>query len=249
MHHLFLPADQFSAETARIRGSDHLHLARVLRARPGETLILLDNAGSAYRAVIESVGKTETIARLSERVAMPSEPPVKIVAAQALGKGDKFEQVIQHGTEAGASAFIPVKADRCVVDIPPAKAAERLARWRQIAKGAAEQSRRARVPEVLAPMSFAELLRSVTSETTALLLHPESDPVPLRAALTASPPPQTLLFAIGPEGGWSPAEVSAARLANVLPVTLGPRILRTETAALIAISQALFHYENLQADP
>ena len=245
MHRLFLPPEQFLGDTARIVGTDHLHLTRVLRARIGDAVTLLDSAGNAYCAVLVTIDKSETTARLEARLEMPPEPAVHIQIAQALGKGDKFEQVVQHGTEAGAGAFLPVRAERCVVDIPPGKIADRLARWRQIAKGAAEQSGRARIPDVAAPLSFAEMLHAAAApDTFGLLLHPGEDSIPLRALLNCRPsPPERLLLAVGPEGGWSPAEVSAARMANLSPVTLGRRILRTETAALIAISQILYAFE------
>jgi hypothetical protein len=93
MHRLFLPPEQFSDETAIIVGSDHLHLTRVLRARAGESVLLLDNRGNAFQAALVTIGKTETTARIEGRVELPPEPPVAITVAQALGKGDKFEQV------------------------------------------------------------------------------------------------------------------------------------------------------------
>src|SRR5689334_8204485 len=142
MKRIFLPPDQITGNTARILGSDHLHLARVLRARPGERILLLDNSGNAFQAILVSLHKTESLAQIESPITLPPEPALFITVAQALGKGDKFEQVVQHGTEAGASAFIPIRAERSIADIPAARLADRLARWRQIAKGAAEQSGR-----------------------------------------------------------------------------------------------------------
>jgi 16S rRNA (uracil1498-N3)-methyltransferase len=244
MQRLFVPLEQFSGDMALISGPDHFHLARVLRCRPGDRVVLLDNAGNAFEAALVTIGKTQTEAYLLGRSEMPPEPPVFIAVAQALGKGYRFEQVLQHGTEAGASAFLPVRAERCVVDVPAAKLADRMARWRQIAKGAAEQSGRTRIPNVSAPIPFAELLRIATeTERFTLLLHPDASATPLRTALRALPePPKRLLLAVGPEGGWSPAEVSAARAANVESISLGAHVLRTETAALVAISQILYEY-------
>ena len=241
MQRIFLSSQQFQGETALISGSDHLHLARVMRARVGESVVLLDGQGAAFRAVIEMIGKHETAAKIVEAVVMPPEPPVFITVAQALGKGDKFEQVIQHGTEAGASAFVPVRAERSVVDIPAAKVAERLARWRQIAKGAAEQSGRSRVPMIFEPATLKQCCeRSDQENIPAVLLHPAEDSRALRSILAGEALPASLLLAIGPEGGWSAGEVLAARTANIPCAGLGPRILRTETAALIAISQILY---------
>jgi 16S rRNA (uracil1498-N3)-methyltransferase len=246
MPRLFLLPEQFSGDMALISGPDHLHLARVLRCRPGDKVILLDNAGNAFQAVLVTIGKTQTEAAIQGRLGdMPSEPPVFITVAQALGKGDRFEQVLQHGTEVGASAFLPLRTARCVVDVPAARMAERVGRWRQIVRGAAEQSGRTRLPEVFAPIPFAELLRRATqTEALTLLLHPDTSAMPLRTVLRALPePPKRLILAVGPEGGWSPAEVSAARTANVKSIAIGAYVLRTETAALVAISQILYELE------
>lgn len=244
MIRLFLPPQQISGETACIRDNDHLHLTRVLRARPGDSALLLDGQGNAFQARLVSVEKHETTARIEGTVTMPPEPPIFLTIGQALGKGDKFEQVIQHGTEAGASAFVPVRAERSVVDIPAAKVTDRLTRWRQIAKGAAEQSGRSRIAEVSAPQTVQELLRTAANDTQALMLHTDDTTAALRRTLEAYPtPPARLLLLVGPEGGWSPHEVAQARAAGALLIGLGPRILRTETAALVAISQILYSLE------
>jgi 16S rRNA (uracil1498-N3)-methyltransferase len=241
MRHLFLPAQQITGETATISGPDHAHLARVLRIRPGETLTLLDNAGNAYHAIALEVGKTTTTARLVAQITLRSEPPIRVTVAQALGKGDRFEQVIQHGTELGAAAFIPVLAERCVAEVKAEKEERRLTRWRLIAKGAAEQSGRLYIPEVLPPRRFGDLLRALPAGPT-LLLHPDARES-LRAFLATQPHPADLTLIVGPEGGWSQAEVSSAQAANVIPIRLGPRILRTETAALVALSQIVSVWE------
>ena len=246
MIRLFIPPEQITGETACIRDNDHLHLTRVLRARPGEMVLLLDGRGNAFQARLVSVEKQETTARIERSVAMPPEPPLFLTIGQALGKGDKFEQVIQHGTEAGASAFVPVRAERSVVDVPQAKVADRLIRWRQIAKGAAEQSGRSRVAEVSAPQTVQELLKAAANDTQALMLHTGEATVRLRTTLEAfsmSPTTTRLLLLVGPEGGWSPAETAHALDAGARLVGLGPRILRTETAALVAISQILYSRE------
>ncbi|MCS6775457.1 MAG: 16S rRNA (uracil(1498)-N(3))-methyltransferase [Chloroherpetonaceae bacterium] len=244
MYRLFLSPELLRSDTVRISGNDHRHLALVLRARPGDPIILLDNTGSAFNAVIVAVEKTGTLARITGKAVSLPEPPVRLTVAQALGKGDKFEQVVQHGTEAGASCFVPVCAERCVVTVPEDRVAGRLARWQQIARGAAEQSGRSRIPEVQAPIPFATVLAMAQSPgTTGLLLHPAPEALPLVRFLRQIDRGTHVLLAVGPEGGWSPAEVSAAQGANLLPVSLGPRVLRTETAALVAISQILYHFE------
>ncbi len=265
MQRIFLPPEQITETEARITGADHLHLARVLRMREGAAVTVLDGLGNAFRAVLVSIGKSESVARVESPVEVPPEPPIYLTVVQALGKGDKFEQVVQHGTEAGASSFMPLRAERCVGDVPAAKAQDKVARWQQIAKSAAEQSGRAIIPVVGAVLNFAQLLAAAqrqeltTNDVTPslegaapkphpttpplIMLHTDPCAMPLKNLLQSLVDPYFLAFAIGPEGGWSGTEIAAAQQAEVPFVTLGPRILRTETAALVAISQILYHYE------
>ena len=242
MHRIFLAPEQFSGEIARIGGSNHQHLAKVLRIRVGEAVVLLNNQGQAYRATITEIGKSETLAHIESEIEFPPEPPIFLTVAQAIGKGDKLDQVIQHGTEAGASAFVPVRAERCVADIPAAKVIDRTARFQQIAKGAAEQSGRVRIPNVETPLTSAQLFAKNMPDCPVWLLHPDPTSISLKTVLTDASVSRAIL-AVGPEGGWSLTEVSQARAANIALVTLGSRVLRTETAALVAISQILYHFE------
>lgn len=265
MQRIFLPPEQITKTEARITGADHLHLARVLRMRAGEAVTVLDGQGNAFHAVLVSIGKSDSVARIEGRVEAAPEPPVHLTVVQALGKGDKFEQVVQHGTEAGASAFVPLRAERCIGDVPAAKAQDKVARWQQIAKSAAEQSGRVMIPAVGTVLNFAQLLAAakrqelITGDMTPFLegavakprpktpplimLHTDPSAMPLKGLLQSLATPYFLAFAIGPEGGWSGAEIEAAQQADIPFVTLGPRVLRTETAALVAISQILYHYE------
>ncbi len=285
MQYIFLPPEQFEESLKerqkegqdgrpgrlRIEGGDHQHLAKVLRARVGDKIVALDGRGNAYRATLVTIDRHATLAEIEAEIPMPPEPPIHLTVAQALGKGDKFEEVVQHGTEAGASAFLPIHAERCVVDLPATRVPDRISRWQQIAKGAAEQSRRALVPTVEAPIRASALFALQPAQT--LLLHPVASAIPLArilgsydilpkhnidgdaqensdngvdARLTSKSAPHPiphLILAIGPEGGWSQSEVSQAEKANIPCVSLGPRVLRTETAALVAISQILYHFE------
>ncbi len=243
MHHLFLEPGAFETEdSVRITGNEFRHLSTVLRMREGERIVLLDNRGGAWKARLTEFQKSSLIAVLEEAVSLPSEPPIKITVAQALGKGDKFEQVLQHGTEVGAGAFFPIQAERSVVEIPASKVADRLERWRSIAKGAAEQSKRLRIPEVRQPVSLPGFFKQ-GNVPPAALLHPAPDALPLWVWLSRHASSPALSLLIGPEGGWTDREVSAAAASNGTPVSLGGRVLRTETAALAALSQILFEIE------
>jgi 16S rRNA (uracil1498-N3)-methyltransferase len=243
MHHLFLPVDQFTPDSARILGSDHHHLAKVLRMRVGEVLVLLDNRGNAFRATLTEVGKQSSMAQIEERLDLCSEPPIPLLVAQAPGKSDKFEQVIQHGTEVGATAFLPLLTERGVVSLPPDRAETKRERWQQIAKGAAEQSHRLHIPQVHSPQAFRQWISHQTPETTLILHTDPALPTLAERLSQCLHPPVSLTLAVGAEGGWSPMEVSQAQAANISLVSLGKRILRTETAALVALSQILYHIE------
>jgi len=244
MHHLFLPLQAFLSDgTAQITGLDFRHLSTVLRMREGERIVLLDGNGNAWQSVLKTITKSMILAEREEVFPLPPELGIEITVAQALGKGDKFEQVLQHGTEVGASAFRAISAERSVVEVPASKVAERVERWRLIAKGASEQSKRSRIPKVSEPLTLPELLRGTEGESVALL-HTSSDAVPLKRWLLSCTQGAALTLCIGPEGGWSEREVSASLASNVTPVSLGHRVLRTETAALVALSQISYQMEN-----
>ena len=244
MQRIFLSPDQFKNGTARITGGDHLHLTRVLRAKPGEKLILLDGQGKAYNAYVQSIEKSESVAQIECEIPILAEPKVHISVAQALIKGDKFDEVIQHGVEAGASSFVPIRADRSIVEIPDVKILDRVARWQQIAKSAAEQSGRGTIPKVFSPINIIELINNLSSNESIFLLHPHPPNIELKALITEMEAPSRIVMIIGPEGGWSEREVQSAISAGANIVSIGPRILRTETAALIAVSQLLYQWES-----
>ncbi|HLJ56860.1 MAG TPA: RsmE family RNA methyltransferase [Chthonomonadaceae bacterium] len=249
---LFLAPEQFdfAAGTARIAGQDHVHVARVLRARTGDALMLLDGSGAAYRATLADVGPRESTARIDCGGETAPEPIPTVHVFQALCKADKFDQVIQHGTEAGATSFTPVHADRCVAELSQARMPERLARWRAIAKGAAEQSGRAVVPSVLPLVAFGAALGTARPDhrELRLLLHGGGDAKPLSEALTSAHPDVTAIFVfVGPEGGWSEREQSLAEELSCATVSLGPHVLRTETAALVAVSQIRYEFARAAA--
>lgn len=243
MARLFLDPSAFENGFARISGADHLHLTRVLRARPGETVELLDGAGNAFLATLVTIGKSVSEARIEGPIEFVREPAVPVFVAQALARGDKLEQVIQHGTEIGAVRFTPLMTDRCMVELSAGRAPDRLARWRSVAKGAAEQSGRSLVPSIDPPMGFcAWLTERVARGDQAVVLHTYGDS--LRHYLTTHARSEDVWLAVGPEGGWSDREINAARSATgVAVVSLGPRVLRTETAALVAISQIRYHFD------
>lgn len=253
MRRLFVPGANLRAATLEIGEPDHHHLIRVLRMRVGDPLVVLDNAGGASHAEISAIHKRSFTARLGGAAEVAPEPSIHITVAQALGKGDRFEQVIAHSTEIGASAFIPLATERAVVRLTPAEAEAKRARWNLVAKGAVEQAGRARIPPVALLQTLPELASRLDEYARVIVLHPHGtrlacvleekerrgEEVESSPLLLSSLSP--LLLVIGPEGGLSADEVELMRHAGAHVVSLGPYTLRTETAALVAVSQILYH--------
>jgi 16S rRNA (uracil1498-N3)-methyltransferase len=181
------------------------------------------------------------------------EPATHITVAQALGKFDKFEQVVQHGTEVGASQFVPIQAERSVVRLNNSDI--KLARWRQIARDAARQCGRSRVPIVTQPAESLDLFshdcelvlrgNSLPNGQIRAFMHTDVESQSVRTLLSGlSERPSEIAIAIGPEGGWSINEVTAALSSGWIAISLGRYVLRTETAALVAISRILQCFED-----
>lgn len=237
MPRVFFDPSRLSGDVLTLDGPDVHHLVRVLRLGPGDALTALDGAGAAYDAVVESASKDTLVARVTARRELPV-PPLAVTLYQALPKADKLEWIIQKATELGVSRIVPVAAERSVVKLAGDRAEGKLARWQKIAQEAAEQSERGTVPVVAAPVEWKRLERV---EGPALVLSERHQGRTLLQALPEAP--GSLALFVGPEGGWAPAELDRLEALGVLPVTLGPRILRTETAGLAAIAIAMAHFE------
>ncbi len=221
-------------------GEDSLHLDRVLRARPGDEIAALDGLGNLYQATLTSLSKSRVVAEIVGVEKPETEPNVAVTIAQALPKtAEKLEWVLQHGVEIGAAGFIVFRARRSEAG----KLAEKPERWAKIVKTAAEQSGRAKLPVVRARGGLGELLSEVERYELRLLCDEAESAHSLRCALEARPELKTALIIVGPEGGWADEERAECIAAGVVPISLGKRILRTETAALLALSQILYASE------
>lgn len=213
-----------------VDGARAHHLVTVLRAKAGDVVELFDGRGTSYDAVVELVEPARVSLRVGAGRATPTMRPITIV--QGLPKGDKLELVLQKGTELGASAFLPAPALRSVakLDEHPDK---KLTRWRRIVEEAARQCGRSDVPEILPPRK----LDGVTlDECTMLVLDEEAHELTLGMAVAQLAPNRPLALVIGPEGGLDRSEVKALTARGAIAVSLGPLVLRTETAALAALS-------------
>lgn len=215
------------------------HLLRVMRAESGAPFVVLAG-GMQYDCRLLGAEEGRAVGEVLAARPAAGEPPVRITLFQGMAKGEKMETVIQHGTEVGICEFVPVNTGRAVVKLEPKKAAERVERWQRIAREAAEQSRRGAVPRVTSVASWKEAVGRA-GEFDLVLVPWEEGGVPLREALAAKPGARRVAVFIGPEGGLAPDEVALAKERGAaVPVTLGPRILRTETAGLAAAVAILY---------
>ena len=207
------------------------YISRVLRMAEGDTLQLFDGSSTEFRGTLVEVGKKRVRVQLTESLAGQIESPLRIHLGQGLSRGERMDWAIQKATELGVTEITPVVSERCEVRLKDERAEKRQAHWQQIAISACEQCGRSVVPVIHPPMPLADWLKQ-TEADLKLVLHPVAE------ALTSHEKPTTLAFLIGPEGGLNDAEVEQAKASGFHAARLGPRVLRTETAPVVALSVA-----------
>lgn len=248
MQRYFVAVEQFEGSSVRLIGEDAFHAVRVMRMKPEEQFIASDGQARVVLAAVREASSSEVLADIVEELPMNSEPQWAVTIAQSLPKGDKMELVIQKGTEIGAYSFAPFQSERMIVQYDGKKEAKRLERWGKIAKEAAEQSHRCRVPAIESVRSWRELIESIAQFDLALFCYErEGDAAAgtgIRAAVqewkqkagsSAEAMPRILLI-VGPEGGFTEREAAAAETAGAIIVGLGKRILRAETAGFVGLT-------------
>ncbi|MFC3552367.1 16S rRNA (uracil(1498)-N(3))-methyltransferase [Lysobacter cavernae] len=209
------------------------HLARVLRLGVGDACVLFNGDGHDYAAQIIAQGKRELRVRIGEATPVMRESPLRIVLLQGVARGEKMDLILQKATELGAAEFRPLWSQRSEVKLDEARAEKRLTHWRSVAVAACEQSGRAHVPHVTAPASLAAVLDALPAGGLRMILDPEGELAFSTLQVDTAAP---AYLAIGPEGGWSAGDREQLRAAGFTGLRLGPRILRTETAGLAAIT-------------
>lgn len=236
MHHFFVSTDSIEPPIVRLSGEQARQIAHVLRMRPGDRLIVLDNAGWRYEVQLTAVDGKQVVGDIVQKAAATGEPSLSITLYMALIRREKFEWVLQKCTEIGVSAFVPVITQRTLWQANELRAGKQ-ARWQKIVTEAAEQSRRGRIPSVSEPVRLGQALAEQTA-VRAFMAWEEATAVGL-TAVAIEPSATAVGLFIGPEGGFTADEVALASQYGVQTVTLGPRILRAETAAMVATTLLL----------
>lgn len=244
MHHFFVSPDKVEEQKITITGQDVNHIKNVLRMKTGEEILISDGQGQDYLCRISSVEDEQIIAEITDKEYEGTELKTRLYLFQALPKSDKMEFIIQKAVELGAYAVIPVKTSRCVVKLDEKKAQSKGKRWNAIAESAAKQSRRSVIPEVLSPMDFKEALAYAGDFDRNLIPYENyKDMEKTVQILEDIENMEKIGIFIGPEGGFEPEEIQQAIDAGVFPITLGRRILRTETAGMSILSVLMFRLE------
>ena len=245
MYHFFVTPEQVKGEEIQIVGSDVNHIKNVLRMKIGEELQISDGNNKKYLCEIASMTSDEVCLQIKEELKSDTELPSKIYLFQGLPKSDKMEFIVQKAVELGAYEIIPVATKRAVVKLDDKKASKKVERWNAISEGAAKQSGRNVVPEVKSVMSYKEAIQYAESLDVILIPYELAEGMEeTRQIIEGIQPGQSIGIFIGPEGGFETQEMEYAMEHGAKAITLGKRILRTETAGLTTLSILMYHLES-----
>ena len=245
MHRFYVPAVPLNEDFPLPR-RDAKKILRVLRLSPGEEILLWDDEGREYRAQITRAEGMSVYVKVLEEQSKEVESPLPLVLVQGIPKGDKFEFIIQKATELGVWRVYPALTERTIVRIPPDRQGSRKERWQSVAREAARQSGRVQVPEIMPVTTLTELVQNIEKDAHRLILWEGEKGTGLKDYLRQNKPTKgSVYLLIGPEGGFSQQEVEFCINNSFTSVTLGPRILRTETAGLVSLSLILYEWGDL----
>ncbi len=252
MYQFFVEQSQIDEAAHRvvIRGEDVNHIRNVLRMKPGEEVNISNGVdGREYRCAVLSLEEEEVVLELRFVKEEGNELPVEVVLYQGLPKADKMELIIQKCVELGVSRIVPVQMKRSVVKLDEKKAASKVSRWQAIAEAAAKQSKRGIIPQVNSVLSFGEALQQAADSEIKLLPYEMADADAMertRELISGIPAGSRVSVLIGPEGGFDDGEVEKAKEAGWQVITLGKRILRTETAGMTVLAWIVFATEGAE---
>lgn len=245
MFHFFVLPENVSEKEILIVGSDVNHIRNVLRMKTGERFVANDGNGASYCCAVREIYDDRIVADIEDGQLMSNELPVRLVLFQGLPKADKLELIIQKGVELGVSEIYPVEMARCVVKLDDKKKKSKTARWQSISESAAKQSGRTVIPEIHEPVSFTDALKIAKDFDLLLVPYECADSMAaLKDKLATVKENMTVGIFIGPEGGYEESEIEKAKSAGGEIVSLGKRILRTETASIATLAICMFNIES-----
>lgn len=245
MHRFFVERDQIEEKQIHIIGSDVNHIRNVLRMKPQEEIVISDGRNQEYTCYIESISQDEVLTHIMYSQEVGLELKSHIYLFQGLPKSDKMELIIQKAVELGAYEIIPVAMKRSVTKLDTQKEAAKIKRWQLISESAAKQSKRMRIPEIKGVMSFSEAIAYAQGLDICLMPYElAKDMKETKEILSGIVPGQSVGIFIGPEGGFAEEEAAEALANEVRTITLGRRILRTETAGLTTLSILMYLMED-----
>ncbi|HBC47595.1 MAG TPA: hypothetical protein DEO84_05580 [candidate division Zixibacteria bacterium] len=224
---------QVKGERLTLTGEEAKHLSQVLRAKPGDTFWAFDGSGLKYRAVIESIDKTSVTGIIASTSRLENEPFYNVTLAQGICRPNKMDEIVEKGTEVGVSSFIFYYSDKGYSKQTEESSSRKTSRLVRIARAAAKQSKRSIIPNIAEFVSFVDLLDQRKDYDLALVAHQDASSKPIEHYLEEITAIRKILLLVGPESGFSESEFEACLNAGFMPTGLGPRRLRTETAAMI----------------
>ena len=251
MHHFFAELEDFREDSILLTGENYNHAVNVLRLKEGERILVSGPDGTDHLCSVAEISRGSgegegpwLRALIGETCGENHELTAEVVLFQCLPKADKMELIIQKAVELGVTAVVPVISRNCVVKLDDKKAEGKLRRWQAIAESAAKQSKRSIVPQILAPVSIRDAVEMLEEYDVRMIPYEnENGLTSLCEAIISFVPGRRIAVMIGPEGGFDPMEVSMAKRHGVVPVSLGKRILRTETAAVAVLSLIMIRLE------
>lgn len=244
MQHFFVTPSQIEGKSIYIEGSDVNHMKNVLRMRPGEQVMISDGNNCRYLCKVAAYEEEKAVLEIVEEQQADTELPSRIYLFQGLPKQEKMELIVQKCVELGVHEVIPVSMKRCVVKLDEKKAKKKRERWQQIAESAAKQAGRGMIPKVRPLLTYQEALKEAQDLDVVLVPYELATGIEeTKRVIKEIQPGQTVGIFIGPEGGFEKEEAEAAVKSGAKEITLGRRILRTETAGLAIVSVLMFHLE------
>ncbi|MBF7096863.1 16S rRNA (uracil(1498)-N(3))-methyltransferase [Alkalibacter mobilis] len=243
MHRFFIDESFIDLESGRITitGEDHMHISKSLRMRVGEKVVICDGKSNDYICEIDEINKKETLLSIVDSIRNDAEMDVRVTLYQGLSKGHKMDTTIQKCVELGVDKITPVITER-TVSLPSDKD-KKIQRWNKISMEAAKQSGRGMIPEVTEILSFQKMIEKIKNDDLKLVAYENERSVTLKDLMEENKRPGSIGIIIGPEGGFTSEEIAKLQQCEGKPISLGKRILRTETAAMALMAMLVYRYE------